>query len=154
MVYRFKTGARLGVPAQVAGEECARLESEGRLTPHELVEESRPEDAPLHGEFEWDDRVAAERYRDGQAGYIIRSVEVVLEGTAEPTRSFVSLTPAAGAASPYVSIRRVLAHEDKRARLMERALMELSAFQRKYSQLSELAGVFAAIDAIRAEGGA
>ena len=41
--------------AQVAGEVCERLEARGRLTPSDLVDESRAEDAPLHGMFTWDD---------------------------------------------------------------------------------------------------
>ncbi len=41
--------------------------------------------------------------------------------------------------------------QDKRAALLATALRELSAFRRKYQQLSELADIFAAIDAKEAE---
>ena len=148
-VYRWKSGARSPVSAQVAGEVCASLEESGSLTPRALVDASRAEDAPLHGAFEWDDEAAAERYREAQAGYIIRSVEVVVEGTSEPVRAFVSVTESRHAA-PYASIEHVMVRSDSRAILLDRARTELEAFRRKYRQLSELAEVFAAIDAVEA----
>lgn len=148
-VYRWKAGARSPVSAQVAGEVCASLEQAGNLTPQALVEVSRAEDAPLHDAFEWDDVVAAERYRETQAGYIIRSVEVVVDGSAEPVRAFVSVTESRKSA-PYASIEHVMARSDSRAMLLERARADLEAFRRKYQQLTELAGVFAAIDSLEA----
>lgn len=144
-IYRWKTGARSPVSAQIAGEVCADLERNGNLTPRALVDVSRPEDAPLHDAFEWDDAVAAERYRETQAGYIIRSVEVVVQENKEPVRAFVSVTTGKEA-RPYSSIEHVLVRSDSRALLLEQARMELQTFKRKYQQLTELAGVFAAID--------
>ena len=148
-VYRWKSGARAPVHAQVAGEVCAALEEVGKLTPQALVDASRAEDAPLHGAFEWDDAVAAERYREVQAGHIIRSVEVVVEGSPEPVRAFVSVTERE--ATPYVSVGRVMANVDSRAALLDRARAELDAFKRKYQQLTELADVFAAIDGVEVD---
>lgn len=147
MIYKFKSGARLNVSAQAAGELCAELESQGRLTPHEVVEASRPEDAPLHAAFEWDDAVAAERYRETQASYIIRSIEVVLEGSSKPTRGFVSLTVNKDERE-YREINRVLSIRSERELLLEQAERELMAFKSKYAVLEELADVFAAIDKV------
>ena len=147
MIYKFKSGTRLKVSAQAAGELCAELEAQGRLTPHEVVEASRPEDAPLHSAFEWNDAIAAERYRETQAGYIIRSVEVVIEGTGKPTRAFVSLTVTENERE-YREINHVLSIKSDRERLLDEARHELAAFKRKYMVLEELAEVFAAIDKV------
>lgn len=149
MIYEIKTGARLPVSAQIAGEECARLESEGRLTPHNLVEESRPEDAPLHNCFEWDDSIAAEKWRTTQAAYIIRSVEVTIEKSNEPTRAFVATV--SDGKREYQSIGYVLRDTSSREYLLEQAKRELASFRRKYQNLFELSQVFEAIDEI-AEG--
>jgi hypothetical protein len=46
----------------------------GDLVPRKLWEEARPEDAPLHHRFEWDNSIAGDAYRDIQAAKIIRSV--------------------------------------------------------------------------------
>lgn len=147
MIYKFKSGTRLNVSAQAAGELCAELESQGRLTPREVVDASRPEDAPLHAAFEWDDAVAAERYRETQASYIIRSIEVVLEGSSKPTRGFVSLTVNKDERE-YREINRVLSIRSERELLLEQAKCELMAFKSKYAVLEELADVFAAIDKV------
>lgn len=144
--YRWKRSARVGVSAEVAGSVMDRLSRGGRLTPAALVDASRAENAPLHGEFEWDDGVAAERYRQTQAGYLIRSIEVVVEQAHEPVRAYlpVHVDDDAG----YVPIQTVM----ESPRLMNEALLnakrELASFRRKYSQLAELAGVMRAIDEV------
>tara|TARA_R100001510_G_C7523224_1_gene117833 strand:+ start:108 stop:605 length:498 start_codon:yes stop_codon:yes gene_type:complete len=77
--YEFRNGAHIkGVTADEAGDELARIYKEkGQLTAPLVVDESRPEEAPLHPAFEWDDAVAAERHREHQARNIIRSVKVI-----------------------------------------------------------------------------
>lgn len=48
----------------------------GVLTPKAVVEASRPKGAPLHDRFEWDNRLAGEKYREVQAAQLIRSVHI------------------------------------------------------------------------------
>lgn len=62
MVYSWKMTGLYQIPAQAAGEELARIckEHGGEMSPQTIVEESRPEAAPLHPVFEWNDTVAAE----------------------------------------------------------------------------------------------
>jgi hypothetical protein len=48
----------------------------GALTPAVVVAEARAEDHPLHHRFEWDDSVAAEKYRVQQAHDLIQSYRV------------------------------------------------------------------------------
>lgn len=145
--YKWKAGSRIKINAQVAGDVCDELEKEGRLTPAELVEVSRDEDAPLHGAFEWRDEIAAEKYREVQAGHIIRSLEVVITGTSEPVRAYFPIS-IVGEGRTYTSTEVIMRTEDARAKLLERALAELEAFKRKYKTLGELADVFAAIDEV------
>lgn len=146
MIYQIKSGARLAVSAQVAGEECKRLAEQGRLNPKSLVDESRPEDAPLHKCFEWNDDVAAEKWRETQAAYIIRSVEVTVEQSSEPTRAFV-VTVSDGDRT-YKDIGYVLRSTESREALLDAAKRELLSFMRKYKTLSELAGVMDAIEGV------
>ena len=58
MVYKWDKGSRFSVSAQVAGEVCEELEKKGELTAKNLVDVSRPEDAPLHKCFNWNDEEA------------------------------------------------------------------------------------------------
>lgn len=152
-VYRWKNGSRVKASAQAAGEACEALERAGNLTPAALVDASRPEDAPLHGCFEWNDAKAAERYRESQAAYIIRSVEVEIVGSCEPTRAFVSVE-VVGEESEYRRVEEreyrrveaVLSDPSSRGELLRMARRDMEAFRRKYADLEELAAVFAAMD--------
>lgn len=76
--FKFTRDAGFGVSADVAGRELQRIAKEhGHLTSKLVVDEARPEDAALHPAFEWDDAIAAERYRLNQASTLVRAVVVV-----------------------------------------------------------------------------
>ena len=143
MQYSYKSGAQLKVSADVAGQVCQELEESGGLTAKRLLDASRPVDAPLHDEFEWDDTEAAEKYREHQAAHIIRCIVVRPEAVAqEPVRAFVNVSEEQRS---YRSLDVVLQQTNLREQLLGQALKDLKAFEVKYSTLSELAEVFAAI---------
>lgn len=145
MVYQLKPGSRIKSAAAVVGAECERLEREGRLTAKELVNESRPEDAPLHKEFEWRDNVAGELWREHQARKIINSV-VIAHYQREPVRAFFTVEVKE---AEYYHIDTIMQQEDKHAALLKMALRELEAFQVKYATLLELSTVFEAINDVQ-----
>ena len=149
MVYKLKDGARLKTDAQTAGEICEKLERNGGLTAKRLVDESRPEDAPLHKEFEWDDATAAEAYREEQARYIIRSIVI----QPEPTKNDVvrAFFPVAEQ-KVFESLPVILSDAKKTSALLDMALRELKAFELKYYTISQLAPVFEAIKEVTVGG--
>jgi|TARA_Y100000310_G_scaffold238070_1_gene241409 hypothetical protein len=53
----------------------------GKLTPAIVLDQARDEAHPLHSRFEWDDEVAAERFRTDQAHELIRSVRITYSNT-------------------------------------------------------------------------
>jgi hypothetical protein len=57
-------------------ERLHELERDGRLQPADVVTDARDPTSPLHSHSEWDDSVAAERYRLSQARSLIRSVKI------------------------------------------------------------------------------
>ena len=145
--YSWKPGVWHKVNAQVAGEVCEALEKIGSLTAKNLVDVSRPEDAPLHPEFEWDDAVAAEKFREKQARDIIGHIIVAPaeRETDEPVRAWFNIVQSE---PTYESIGVILKSPSKYEELKATALRELSRFQKKYRQIAELAPVFDAIDQI------
>ena len=145
MSYTFRKGFAHKVSADVAGEVCESLERDGRLTAKNLVDISRPEDAPLHNEFEWDDAKAGENWRQQQARCIINSLIVVSPETQKPVRKFFNIV---SEDRKYESIEAVMQSVDKRDMLLRKAMSELSAFRKKYAHLSELAKVFDVIDGL------
>lgn len=151
MVYRYKTGYFNKVPAQIAGEEIHRLYEEGKSQPKDIVDASRPEDAPLHPAFEWNDSVAAELFRQDQARTLIRQI-VTLEETEseEPVyvRAFFKIDPEESTYEPTIVIMN---DAEKRKQLLAIAKRELKQFKAKYSTLNELASVFKEIDKVTKE---
>lgn len=145
MVYQLKAGSRIKTAAEVVGKECERLEREGRLTAKELVNESRPKDAPLHNEFEWRDKVAGELWREQQARNIINSV-VVINERKEQHRVFFNIEVKE---QEYYSVDTIMQSEDKKNALLKTVMRELDAFQTKYAQIKELCGVFNEIEKLK-----
>lgn len=146
MTYQWKLKNLYPVSAQTAGEELNRIfETHGKLDPADIVEKSRSESAPLHSCFEWNDAVAAEKYREVQAGDLVRAVVTVVEQkNSDPAtvRAFVNVE------NTYQPINIVIKNEDKSCEMLTAALKELQAFKTKYETLQALRPVFTAIEAI------
>ena len=128
-------------------------QNNGFIDPVVVVEFARNENTALHNRFEWDDTEAAEKYRVWQARMIIRMELVVIPETGKKdkyVRSFVSLVSDRKAEQDkgYRFMVDVLSDTDLRGRLLEEARKDMLIFRRKYSQLTELAKVFAAIDEV------
>lgn len=70
----------MSAPAVVSWRaEMARLfQQYEQITPAELVDHARPVESPLHPKFEWDDSVAAEKFRLVQAGHLLRTWNVTV----------------------------------------------------------------------------
>lgn len=145
MVYSFKSGSHVRGDAQAAGEMCERLAAEGRLTAEQFVEENRPETAPMHHAFEWDNDKAADAWRVHQARHIIASIEIRTEKR-EPTRAYFSIERSD---PTYRHIESIMQSRDETESLLRTALAELTAFQKKYYMLKELAEVFNAISEVQ-----
>lgn len=145
-----------GVKAQVAGETMEMIEErDGKVTKEALLDEARPEDSPMHPAFEWDDGIAAEKYRLEQARFIISDLVVTIESTGEDEQkkapAFVNVVAGKHNKSEYRTIDTAFADDEMRTAVLKNALSELKQFERKYRMLDELQGVFTAIREI--EGG-
>ena len=147
MVYKWKIQGVMPVDAQTAGEEIDRLyQSKGRILPEDIVEASKDESAPLHSCFEWDDTVAAHKYRCSQASTIIRLIvaEDMSPSKECDVRAFVHVEDS------YNPISVVVNSQDAMESLLKTAMSELFAFRRKYESLSALSPVFDAIEKVSA----
>lgn len=144
----WKPGSQIRADAEAAFAAMDELRNgEGGLSPQTLLDASRPEDAVLHNEFEWDDSIAAEQYRLRQAGHIIRSIVVVRE---KPEEDNTDKAPAICRVffpthdrederrGTYESVFVLSKDEDTRARMMRDCLNELTWFRNKYAALKEI----------------
>ncbi len=131
-------------PAAVAVE----IESIGPdATPAQILEKARDSKTELHKCFEWDDTVAAEKYRIIQARTIVRML-VVVEDKPDPdippVRYFFKTSNGEG----YKPAPVVFHLQDEYKALLNRAYNELRAFSNKYSRLQELEEVLELIDGL------
>ena len=150
MAYVWKSASHIKADANVAGRQCEELERTVGLTAKNLLDANRPEDAPLHNEFEWNDEVAAEQFREHQARHIIACLCVAPARTTKQREEDIQQRAYMKIAveQPYMSITTIVQSEDSYNGMMAIAKRELQAFERKYKMLKELSPVFDAIHAI------
>lgn len=127
--------------AQKVADEIGNKE----ITPEEVLEMAKDENSELHKCFEWNNDIAAEKYRLQQArAIIINLVYKTDKKTEQPIRMFQITTKK----STYQPTRQFLVQEDEYQNLLKRAKSELEAFKKKYHTLTELELVFEAMEMI------
>ena len=151
-VFKPSPGARLSrTDAQIVGEILTGMvDINGGLDAHVVLDHAKDEASPLHKFFTWDDSLAAEAFRLGEAGRLIRSVRVVIQRSPEQipleVRAFVRI--AQEKKGHYLPVARVMNDDDMRKQLLAKALLELQAFRQRYATLSELAVLFDAMQSL------
>jgi hypothetical protein len=118
----------------------------GELTPQIVVEEARPETAPLHGRFEWDDEIAGERYRLVQAAELIRSVRIIFSdnktGERKSVRGFHSLHQAGDTErGGYAPTEEIIQDELATKLLLRELKREIADLKKKYAMFEDFAGI-------------
>lgn len=137
--------AKKADPNKVAAEINSIGES---ATPEQIVALGTGESTELHKCFEWNDTVAANKYRLEQAKDIAESLLVIhldpRKSEVEPNRlrAMYHLNGTPG----YQASIRILSEKEKYQQLLEQAKAELRMFKAKYSMLTELKGIFDLID--------
>lgn len=159
MEFRRRKGFQIKTNPQIVGEFCYELEKKkgGKITPKELVDAARDVNSPLHNEFEWNDSVAAEKYRRTQARYIINSIEVKITTVpAEITHIDLEIKETECVkfyhaldkdGSGYENLYAIDKDEEKRNKLLDNCLKDLLIFKEKYEVLRmQLQHLFECID--------
>ena len=144
--YEFGISGIHKVDAQVVGEMLEDMHNRGiEVTPEVLLDASRDVNSPTHNEFEWDDSVAAEKYRVEQARLLIAHVRIVREDN--PTQNYKErgFVPVPGARSVYVPLQTALDKEEYKKHLLKQAANDAQVFLAKYRRLEELAAVTTAM---------
>ncbi len=146
ITYRAKPGSRIPPAAvQMVGEELQRLagESGDTLTAATVVAAASNERSALHPYFEWNDRRAAQRWREHQARNLINSITVVVEDRhqrPQEVRAFHVVRLAGPhedeetAEQAYVPIDRIRSDFDLSAQVIQMAREELEGWARRYEQ--------------------
>lgn len=116
------------------------------VTPAQIVEKARDEGTELHKCFEWNDGVAAEKYRLYQARQVVCNLVIKRpEGDEDkpPVRTLHKIDRAHD--SGYRPTELIVRNQDEYEKLLQQAYAELHAFKVKYQSLSELEEILALI---------
>ena len=123
-----------------------------KFTPMDVVNLAKDENTALHPLFEWDDKKAADKYRENQARSIICNIVVQNDVETEDGEEKVFVRVIVNTnerAKTYQTIERTVTRKDDYTLLLAAALKELKAFKKKYAALSsDLSWLFEGIDKI------
>ena len=135
----FKEGSRLNVSADLVGNELDRIYSKNNaLIASDVVNESRPKEAPLHPAFEWNDGIAAEEWRTHTARNLIRSVKVVLDNENQAQTAFVNVINETGVRN-YQPMEIVIKRPDLYANAVYDVQIRINAALASLNELENLA---------------
>ena len=133
--------------ANKVGKELEVIEYNGELTPESVVDYAKTHsNSELHSIFEWDDTIAAEKYRRHQASQLITNIRVEIVKDDEkrinkPIRAFVQTAKF----QKYEPIEVFVQDPDKYQLLLEKAYRELNGVKSRYKELSEIQELLADI---------
>lgn len=140
---KWKVDGLFKADANECYKEISSLE---QITPKTILDFAKDEKSELHKCFEWNDGIAAEKYRTIQAGNVIRMLYIVPKNADAPPVRVLSRT----SDTVYQPTRTFVKNQNEYEDLLKRALSELESFRLKYKTLSELEQVFEQIDLITA----
>jgi hypothetical protein len=130
----------------------------GLLQKSAVLDAARDPGSPLHEHFTWDQEEASAKWLLVEAGLLIRRVKVeraIDEDHVIKYRVYHSLaSDRLQNGGGYRTIDAIMSDDHRKAELLRTALKELANFKRRYSVLSELTQLTAAIDEVLAEAAA
>lgn len=129
--------------AQKVADEIMEIGDE--VKPEQILEKARDKNTELHKCFEWDDSIAAEKYRLHQARTVVCQLvfkEIEEKEDTTPKRIFHRTENNGG----YKSMSFIAKNPTEYEKLLAMAKAELRAFKAKYHSLSEFEKIFALID--------
>lgn len=164
--YSWKSGYSYSVSAEIVGNVLEKIEQrKGSATSEDFLEYSRNEDAETHEMFEWDDAIAAEKYRLRQSAQIINQLqieityeeaqttdtEIILEVPNHTIKTSAFVNVGERYSKPtekatYVNVIDAMKDADKRKQVLKNASASLEAFKQKYKGFKELDRVIIEID--------
>ena len=116
------------------------VEEQGGITTQVLLDHASDPNNPLHQYFDWDDTIAAEKWRKEQAGHLLRRVVIEVEINNVPVlvRAFHPIAIESEETKVYYPLNIILSDKEKRMDVVEYALREVEGWAERYQQYTEL----------------
>ncbi len=156
MKYELVKGFNLHNDGQLVGETLNNIREKhgGIIKSQFVVDESQPDDAPLHECFEWDNDIAANEHRKAEASKLIRSVRVVTENTDDElptiTRAFLRVETEENG-NCYMSSAHVMSQDELRQQVISDAVDLLIRAKSKLKEFRDLERFYTGIETVEQE---
>lgn len=147
-MYKWKIEGVWKQDANLVGKELEVLANENNLTPEAVLNIAKDENSSLHNLFEWNDEIAAEKYRLSQARQIIQQIVVVNNHPNAEVREIRAFVTESKNNGHYQLITTVIEDPITYEVLLKRAKLELQAFKDKYKSIVEFKELFSEIDKV------
>lgn len=155
MAGNFRSNMKTATAKKQTAADAIRdlAKKHGSITAEIVVKAASKKTSPLHPHFDWDDTVAARKWRLEQASSLIRKINVqyiVGEERTVSVRAFHNVTDDEEPGGFYVPIDTALSVESYRDQLLSNCKRDMAAFRAKYAALSEVASVIEAMGSVSA----
>ncbi len=119
-------------------------DNEGNITPQKIVDRARPKNSPNHSVFEWNNKVAGEKYRLEQSKLAVRNVKAIYEdeqGEEKEIRAWTSIVDPDPDSKKrvYVDTFEAMNEKEIREQMLMQALQGLISWRKKWAEYAELA---------------
>lgn len=115
-------------------------------TPQDIVELAKDRKTELHKCFDWNNKEAADKWRVHQARMICCSLMVVIQPQEEKPPISLRVIQHDMEDQAYKPVVLTVRNEDEYQRLLNQAIGEMQAFQRRYQKIVELENVINEIE--------
>lgn len=134
-------------PETVAALEAVRQANDrGILLPKEVIAAAKDKNSPLHSEFTWDDKKAANKCREIEARQLIRAVVVYLPQVDSKCRGYLSIPTDRISGGGYRSTPEAIGDDNMRTALIEEVRQKLLTMKKSYSHLPVLQPLWIAVE--------
>ena len=136
--YSWKNTGFVG-DAQLVGEELEKIEFAGELTTDEILSYAKlNQDSELYKCFEWDDKIAGEKYRKKQASELLASISVkIVEKPVKTQRVYVSVKTSTDGERKFKNFKEVVKNDDEYQQLIDKAKQSFTRCKEQYETLLE-----------------
>lgn len=141
--YKWRDGTPYATDPELVGGVVEQIEArDGAVTRESFLEASRAEDSPTHSMFEWDDAIAAEKFRLNEASKIIGALQIVYDdadGTERSVSGFINVKNEKRAV--FKNVVDALSDQESRELIIARLRREVESLIERNRNIEELADI-------------
>lgn len=137
-------GPKPKIKAEVFAQELHKIVSGDDLKqakPKTIVDAARSRTSPMHKEFDWNNKRAAEKHRIEHARKLVGALQIVVVETihnaATSTRAYLSVVEQKQRG--YVDQDRIVTDSDLRAQMIGQAKRDLESYVKRYASILAMA---------------